>query len=151
MEYVDELFAEMPVSESVVSYNLAFMKGEMREFLGNESMGGNAQSMKVKGIQCPCVAANGVIDATTGKIERFSNHEFSRGQLFTEGKAGQSEFFFQIAYVGDSERIIYWSNPLIIQEGARKAIEECICRWNREQELLYGSLEESVFKVNDLS
>jgi len=59
--------------EGTIEENLEKMRSEMGELLLEESMGGNAGSVEIRGKKFPCAVANGACDTRTVKILAFGN------------------------------------------------------------------------------
>ncbi len=87
-------FREREVSEEeVLKRNSELLEGRFREVVGEESVGGNAGSVRINGKNFGCAAANGMANPDTGELLVFGNSQ----NLTAKERAKGTKIAFRVA------------------------------------------------------
>lgn len=108
----------------IINHNLEQMKTSMLELLMNESIGGNAGTVKVGNKTEPCYGANGYADIESGKILTFANYSKE-----AEGRKNYAPFIFRLNAMSNFIIEFYCSESF--SSHSKNVIKESVARWNK--------------------
>jgi len=122
---------ELKFDPEIVAHNLTMLNNDMVELIVGESIGGNAGTVEINGIEYACAGANGIAESETGKITAFGNiQNIDKAEL-----KNNARFIMKIALgsskkklgtIADFQEDIFTEVRLSDRgkENIRKAIEE---------------------------
>jgi len=135
-EKEEGLYAVEQADERIVFHNLKKLNEQMMDLLMSESIGGNAGTEVIDGMEYTCAAANGYANKETGEILFFGNYQEvpedirDKEQHFTLRVAIAGKYLSPVNTHNDKPRIINFIEKEKFSEIGRMSIQEAIDQFN---------------------